>query len=136
MLTESPKFFCQFESFTFYAIICFDNYQCTRSCIVSLNNEQIMIHHSLIQFVVVPLLYKLEQLMRMGFRDDPSLLGAITDPAWNKSPSRRLIQIVYAHFAKINGAGEGPTDSLFSRSDLLPAMQLVVENMSAYNADP
>jgi hypothetical protein len=71
--------------------------------------------------------------MRICFLDDDKFSDNVSDSSWKQSPSRRLLQIVYSYFAKINCAGEGEIQSIFNKGELHKAMQTVLEEEIWYN---
>ena len=75
-----------------------------------------------------------ETVMRVCFRDVENRGNDISNAAWKKSPSRLLLQTIYAHFSKINGSDE-VIESVYKREDFWKAMQRYIEQQLPYSAD-
>ena len=72
--------------------------------------------------------------MRLCFRDVGSNVEIISNPAWRKSPSRLFMQMVYAHFAKINGSAD-VIQPVYTKDDFWKAMQRFLEQHPTYSPD-
>jgi hypothetical protein len=69
--------------------------------------------------------------MKMCFLDTENSEN-VSDPLWEKSPSRLFLQCVYSHFSKINGSGPRVIP-MFTKEKFWKAMQKYIEENLTYS---